>query len=98
MAAAASGAKGPAPLTPEYKQDITNLCDVLHLSGADQLPAADRNPSIAMWLGPHITTADGHQFLVNIQPLSGADKVLALDTEAKRVGLDDCALADEWRH
>jgi predicted metalloprotease with PDZ domain len=89
--------RASAQVTPEYKQDITNLCDVLHLSGADQLPADSRTPTIAMWLGPHITTPAGHEFLVKIQPLEGMTKAAALDDEAKRVGLDGCALADEWR-
>jgi len=86
-----------AALTPAYKQDITNLCDVIHLSGADQLPKGDRSPTIAMWLGPHITTADGHEFLVAIQPLVGEAKAMALEHEAHRVGLDHCALAAEWK-
>lgn len=86
-----------APVTPEYKQDITNLCDVLHLSGADQLPPGDRSPTIAMWLGPHIKTEAGHEFLVAIQPLTGEAKAAALEVEAKRVGLDSCPLAAEWR-
>ena len=86
-----------ATVTPEYKQDIANLCDVVHLSGADQLPEGNRLPTIAMWLGPHITTQDGHDFLVKIQPLEGMPKAAALDDEAKRVGIDGCPLADEWR-
>jgi hypothetical protein len=86
-----------ASVTPEYKQDIVNLCDVMHLSGADQLPEGSRSPSIAMWLGPHIKTPAGHDFLVKIQPLEGMDKAAALDAEAKRVGIGTCALADEWR-
>jgi hypothetical protein len=86
-----------APVTAEYKQDIANLCDVLHLSGADQLPPGDRSPSIAMWLGPNIKTDAGHKFLVAIQPLSGEPKATALELEARRVGLDGCALAAEWR-
>jgi hypothetical protein len=86
-----------ADVTPEYKQDIVNLCDVEHLSGADQLPEGNRTPSIAMWLGPHIKTQPGHDFLVKIQPLEGMDKAAALDAEAKRVGIGTCALADEWR-
>jgi len=90
--------RATAQVTPEYKQDITNLCDVLHLSGADQLPEGNRTPTIAMWLGPHIKTPAGHDFLVKIQPLEGMAKAAALDDEAKRVGLDSCPLADEWRH
>ena len=86
-----------APLTAEYKQDITNLCEVLKLSGADQLPAGDRAPSIAMWLGPNIHTDAGHEFLIAIQPLTGEPKAAALDYEARRVGLEGCTLAAEWR-
>ena len=86
-----------AAVTPEYKQDIINLCDVVHLSGADQLPKDQRSPSIAIWLGPHIKSAAGRDFLVAIQPLTGEPKAKALDDEAKRVGLSSCALSAEWR-
>ena len=88
----------PRPaLTPEYRKDITTLCDVIHLSGADQLPEAERWPAIAMWLGPHIATEEGRGFLVAIQPLTGEPKAQALDAEAHRVGLATCALSAEWR-
>jgi hypothetical protein len=92
------GGDPKASVTPEYKQDIENLCDVLHRSGADQLPPGDRAPSIAMWLGPNIKTQDGHDFLISIQPLQGEPKAKALEAEAARVGLSTCALAAEWRH
>ena len=86
-----------AEVTEQYRADITNLCDCLHLSGADQKPKDERWPIIAMWLGPHITTQAGREFLVAIQPLQGEAKALALDVEAKRVGLTKCELANEWR-
>lgn len=86
-----------AALTDAYRADITTLCDVVQLSEADQKPKDERWQIIAMWLGPHIKTTEGHEFLVAIQPLRGEAKVLALETEAKRVGLQKCALADEWR-
>jgi hypothetical protein len=86
-----------APVTEEYRSDITSLCDCVHLSGADQYPPGERGPIIAMWLGPHITTNDGHEFLIAIQPLEGEAKALALETEARRVGLPKCELANEWR-
>jgi hypothetical protein len=85
------------PIADDYKTDIENLCDVEKRSGADQLEPAQRNPTIAMWLGPNIKTTAGHQFLVQIQPLQGADKAQALEVEAKRVGISDCPLATEWR-
>lgn len=88
----------PKPeITPAYRADITTLCDVVKLSGAEDKPKDERWQVIAMWLGPQIKTTDGHEFLVAIQPLKGEAKALALDTEAKRVGLTTCALATEWR-
>ena len=86
-----------AQLTDAYKGDITNLCDAVKLSGADSKPKDERWTHVAMWLGPNIKTDEGREFLVAIQPLRGESKVLALETEAKRVGLATCALADEWR-
>ncbi len=86
-----------AVVNDAYRSDITTLCDVVHLSEADKMPKDERWPIIAMWLGPHIKTSDGHEFLVAIQPLQGEAKALALETEAKRVGLTTCALVDEWR-
>ena len=86
-----------AQVTEDYRADITTLCDVVKLSGADAKPRDERWQVIAMYLGPQIKTAEGHEFLVAIQPLKGEPKALALETEAKRVGLGACALADEWR-
>ena len=83
------------PVTDEYRADITTLCDVVQLSGADQKPKDERWPIVAMYLGKLHEPA--HEFLVAIQPLTGATKALALDTEAKRVGLAKCELANEWR-
>ena len=86
-----------AAVTEPYRADITTLCDVVHLSDADQQPRDQRWPIIAMYLGPHIKTSEAHDFLVAIQPLQGEAKALALETEAKRVGLAKCELANEWR-
>lgn len=86
-----------AQLTDAYKSDITNLCDAVRLSGAESKPKDERWTHVAMWLGPNIKTEEGREFLVATQPLRGDAKVLAFETEAKRVGLDKCALADEWR-
>lgn len=85
------------PVTAPYKADIANLCEAVQRSGADKLPPGDRAPSIAMWLGPNIQTEGGREFLVAIQPLTGEPKAAALEFEAKRVGLDGCPLAGEWR-
>lgn len=88
----------PKPeVTPAYRQDIATLCDVVHLSKADQLPEGQRAPTIAMYLGPHLKTTQAHDFLVAIQPLTGEPKAKALDDEAHRVGLPGCALSAAWR-
>jgi hypothetical protein len=86
-----------AQVTDGYRADINTLCDVVRLSGADEKPADERWTVVAMYLGPQIKTAEGHEFLVAIQPLQGEAKALALETEAKRVGLASCELASEWR-
>ena len=84
-----------AQVTEEYRADITTLCDVVHLSGADQKPKDERWPIVAMHLGK--LKEQAHEFLVAIQPLAAEAKALALETEAKRVGLAKCELANEWR-
>jgi hypothetical protein len=86
-----------ADVTDGYRADINNLCDSIHLSGAEEHPKDERWQVVAMWLGPHITTQAGHDFLIAIQPLQGEAKAMALETEAKRVGLAKCELANQWR-
>ena len=88
----------PKPeVTAAYKADVSALCDAIKLSGAEDKPKDERWVAVAMWLGPNIKTEAGHEFLIAIQPLQGETKALALETEAKRVGLPTCALAAEWR-
>lgn len=88
----------PRPfVTDGYRKDIDSLCNVVHVSGADEQPEDARQAIIAMWLGPHITTEEGHAYLIAIQPLHGEAKAAELDTEARRVGLGGCPLANEWR-
>jgi hypothetical protein len=95
-ATAGSGIARPF-VTDAYRKDIDSLCNVVHLSGADEQPQEARQAMIAMWLGPHITTEDGHKYLIAIQPLQGEAKANELEAEARRVGLSGCPLAAEWR-
>ena len=87
----------PPAVSEQYRVDIENLCDVVARSGADKLPAGERAPTIATWLGGNLQTRDAHDYLIRIQPLTGEPKAAALEAEAARVGLAHCALADEWR-
>lgn len=95
---AAGSAVAPTVMIDDaYRADIDNLCDVMKRSGADQLSESEQQPTIAMWLGPNIKTQAGHDFLVKINPLQGADKAKALDDEAARVGIASCPLSAVWR-
>lgn len=85
----------PAAVSPAYRQDVERLCDVLRLSGADQLPAGERMFTTATWLGDNLQTSEGRDFLVTFQ--QATDKAGALRAEAARVGLAGCPLADEWQ-
>ena len=88
----------PKPtVTDGYRADITTLCDVVRLSGADQKPKDERWTVVAMFLGTQITTQEGHEFIRAIKPLPADAYALALETESKRVGLANCELANEWR-
>ena len=86
-----------AQVTDAYRADITTLCDVMRLSGADQKPKDEQWTVVAMYLGPQLKTTESRDFLAAIQPLRGEPKALALETEATRVGLKACPLAADWR-
>jgi len=86
-----------APPPAAYAKDIAQVCDVVSLSGADQVPEGERVLPIAQYLGSHIQTQQAREFLARIQPLAGTAKADALDAEAKKVGLASCALSAEWR-
>ena len=86
-----------AQVTDEYRADITTLCDVIRLSGADQKPKDEQWTVTAVFLGTQIKTPEGDTFIRAIKPLPADAYALALETEAKRVGLAKCELANEWR-
>lgn len=99
LAACGSDARNAPPPTATsvgYRTDIEKLCEVLARSGADQLAPGDRAFATASWLAANFQTSEVHDYLVQIQPLAPEAKAAALESEAKRVGLVHCALADEW--
>jgi hypothetical protein len=88
----------PKPrVTDAYRADITTLCDVLQLSGADQKPKAEQWTAVAWFLNTQIKTNEANEFIVALKPLPPDAYALALETEGKRVGLAKCELANEWR-
>ena len=52
---------------------------------------------VAQWLGSALKTAEARSFLVGLAKLKGGAKGEALRTEANRVGLSSCRLAEIWR-
>jgi hypothetical protein len=85
-------------VTDAYRADITTVCDVVRLSGADKGPPGERWTTTAMWLPSHLKTDAAHEFLVTIQPLAMESRAQALDAEAKRLGLGECALSAVLRN
>lgn len=98
VTAACQRTGGTAPEVSErYRSDIANLCDAVVRSGADPLSGGERVLTIANWLAAHLETPEARDYVIKIQPLVGEPKALALEAEARRVGLPGCALAAEWR-
>lgn len=81
----------------DYAEDVSNICNVMELSGATKMSNADARYTTATWFGSHLKTEQAHKFMVEIQPLVGEPKAKALEAEARKVGLPSCALADVWR-
>lgn len=96
-AACQRSADMPAGVSALYRSDIDNVCNAMVRSGADRLEPSGRAVTIAMWIAPQLKTQEARDYLVRIQPLVGGAKVAALETEARRVGLTECPLANEWR-
>ena len=80
-----------------YAGDIRKLCNVMKLSGADVAKDPQKPLLTAQWLGANIQTKEAHEFMIKIQELEGEQRAKAYEEEAKKVGLDDCPIATEWR-
>jgi hypothetical protein len=87
----------PASATASYRADISRLCNVMHLSGADELAPEERVYTTANWLGNNLETQQGRDFLVTFTQAQDKDKPQTLLAEAKRVGVTPCPLADHWQ-
>jgi hypothetical protein len=97
LTACQKGESHSAPVTTPYAQDIQKICDAERLSGALEQPEGARQMAIAQWLGPAIETDEARTFLASLAQVTGAAKGDRLRDEARRVGLDDCALAASWK-
>jgi hypothetical protein len=86
-----------AAITAGYRADISRLCNVMHLSGADEQAPEERVYTTANWLGNNLETQQGRDYLVTFTQASDPDKPKTLLAEAKRVGVSPCPLADHWQ-
>jgi hypothetical protein len=80
-----------------YASDIRKLCNVMKLSGADVAKDPQKPLLTAQWLGANIQTKEAHQFMIKIQELDGEARAKAYEDESKKLGIDECPLASEWR-
>ena len=87
---------GEESLDADYAADVARICDVEHLSGAEREESSARSIIAAEWLGRHVKTQAGRDFLASLVPLQPAAKAARLRAEAKRAGLDDCRTAAAW--
>jgi hypothetical protein len=97
LAACQKGEGHSAPVAKEYARDVERICDAERLSGALEQPEEARQMTIAQWLGPAIETEEAREFLAALTQVTGAAKAERLRDEARRVGLDGCALAASWK-
>jgi hypothetical protein len=96
--APAEARKATGATTNEYAGDIERLCNAMTLSGADKLPQGERMMPLAQWMAKALKTPEGKAFMLKTNQLPrGPEHVEALMSEAKRVGLEDCPLAEYWR-
>lgn len=87
---------GEESVDADYAADVARICDVEHLSGAEREESSARSVIAAEWLGRHVKTQAGRDFLASLVPLAPAAKAARLRAEARRAGLDDCRTAAAW--
>ena len=89
--------KSKEQVSAGYRDDISRLCNVMHLSGADEQAPEERVYTTANWLGNNLETQQGRDFLVTFTQAQDKDKPQTLLAEATRVGVAPCPLADHWQ-
>jgi hypothetical protein len=96
----------PAPAVADkasgqtFADAIRVACDAPEM--ADQTPetpesagAANRAMMLAVWIDKRVRNQEVRALLAGAR--SGDEKIAALESGARRVGLDRCALAEMWR-
>jgi hypothetical protein len=96
-AALIAGCKKTPHEESPYASDIRKLCNVMTLSGAGSATERQKPLLTAQWLGANIQTKEAHDFMIKVRELDGEARAKAYEDEAKKVGIDDCPIASEWR-
>jgi hypothetical protein len=78
-------------------RDVERICNVLTYAGVADKSANQQLDAILEWLPRNIESEAGREFLGSIGNLEGTAKADALDAGARKVGLQGCPLAAEWR-
>lgn len=86
----------PAGIDPEYAADIADICFGQERSGALEQDESQRAMIVAQWLGTRIRTQQGRDFLASLAPADPSQKVALLQTESRKVGLNECPLVVSW--
>jgi len=88
----AQAAQGGDP----YRRDVDRICNAEAQSGALELEEGARAMHVAQWLGSHIESQDGREFLASLSRADPKGKAMLLQQESQKLGLGDCALAQAW--
>ena len=86
----------PAGVDPEYAADIADICFGQERAGALEHDESQRAMVVAQWLGTRIRTQQGRDFLAAVARVEPGQKVTLLQTESRKVGMDQCPLVVSW--
>ena len=78
-------------------RDLDRICHVMKYSGAEQEGPENHAYMTAQWLGEHLESGEGRDFLVEIAQLDAMHKVQQLEAKAQQLGVPECPTVAMWR-
>ena len=92
----APAAKPAAPtLDPDYAADIKSICNADTLSGADKVKdPSERVQTMVTWLRANLKTDEAKKLLQSFASMAPDSREGMLRGEARKAGLEGCAMAD----
>jgi hypothetical protein len=91
--------KEPEPAKPaidsEYAKDVDRICNAIKYSGAEGIEDTnERVIKMAEWLKKNLKTPEATKLMQSFASMVPEQRETFLRSEAKKAGLDGCALAD----